>query len=118
MKQNGKICKLATVRMKHDNFYQSLKAPRGGASSGIRRRVPVSIATYLSPSLACCPLERLEAHVRELEELGADMLHVDIMDGDFVANYCLGTEFVPLLHRITRLPLDVHLMVQRPEQKM
>lgn len=78
----------------------------------------MSIATYLSPSLACCPLERLEAHVRELEELGADMLHVDIMDGDFVANYCLGTEFVPLLHRITRLPLDIHLMVQRPEQKI
>ena len=49
----------------------------------------MSIATYLSPSLACCPLERLEAHVRELEELGADML-----------------------------PLDVHLMVQRPEQKI
>lgn len=80
--------------------------------------MPVSTAAYLAPSLACCPLERLEAHVRELEELGADMLHVDIMDGDFVANYCLGTEFVPLLHRITRLPLDIHLMVQRPEQKI
>ena len=78
----------------------------------------MSKAAYLSPSLACCPLERLEAHVRELEQLGADLLHVDIMDGDFVANYCLGTEFVPLLHRITRLPLDIHLMVQRPEQKI
>lgn len=78
----------------------------------------MSKAAYLSPSLACCPLERLEAHVRELEQLGADMLHVDIMDGDFVANYCLGTEFVPLLHRITWLPLDIHLMVQRPEQKI
>ena len=78
----------------------------------------MSKAAYLSPSLACCPLERLAAHVRELEQLGADLLHVDIMDGDFVANYCLGTEFVPLLHRITRLPLDIHLMVQRPEQKI
>lgn len=73
---------------------------------------------YVSPSVACGPLERLEAHVRELEALGTEMLHVDVMDGEFVENYCLGTEFIPLLHRITALPLDIHLMVQRPERKL
>ena len=73
---------------------------------------------YISPSIACCPLECLEEHVHRLERLGIEMLHVDIMDGDFVANYCLGTEFIPLLHRITKLPLDIHLMIQRPDQKL
>lgn len=73
---------------------------------------------YISPSIACCPLERLEEHVHQLESLGVEMLHVDIMDGDFVANYCLGTEFISLLHRITKLPLDIHLMIQRPDQKL
>lgn len=73
---------------------------------------------YISPSIACCPLECLEEHVHHLEQLGIEMLHVDIMDGDFVANYCLGTEFIPLLHRITKLPLDIHLMIQRPDQKL
>ena len=60
---------------------------------------------YISPSIACCPLECLEEHVHRLEQLGIEMLHVDIMDGNFVANYCLGTEFIPLLHRI--LPPDL-----------
>lgn len=73
---------------------------------------------YISPSIACCPLECLEEHVHRLEQLGIEMLHVDIMDGNFVANYCLGTEFIPLLHRITKLPLDIHLMIQRPDQKL
>lgn len=73
---------------------------------------------YISPSIACCPLERLEEHMRQLESMGIEMLHVDIMDGDFVSNYCLGTEFIPLLHRITNLPLDIHLMIQRPDQKL
>ncbi len=68
--------------------------------------------------IACCPLECLEEHVHRLEQLGIEMLHVDIMDGNFVANYCLGTEFIPLLHRITKLPLDIHLMIQRPDQKL
>ena len=56
--------------------------------------------------------------MHRLEQLGIEMLHVDIMDGNFVANYCLGTEFIPLLHRITKLPLDIHLMIQRPDQKL
>lgn len=73
---------------------------------------------YISPSIACCPLECLEEHVHRLEQLGIEMLHVDIMDGNFVANYCLGTEFIPLLHRITKLPFDIHLMIQRPDQKL
>lgn len=72
----------------------------------------------ISPSVACCPLERLEAHLAELDELGIDMLHVDIMDGEFVSNYCLGTEFVTLLHRICDMTLDIHLMTQRPDLKL
>lgn len=78
----------------------------------------MSSPAYISPSIACCPLEHLEEHVHRLEQLGVEMLHVDIMDGDFVSNYCLGTEFIPLLHRITKLPLDIHLMIQRPDQKL
>lgn len=78
----------------------------------------MSRPAYIASSVACCPLERLEEHICQLERLGVEMLHVDIMDGDFVSNYCLGTEFLPLLHRISKLPLDIHLMVQRPDQKL
>ena len=55
---------------------------------------------------------------RELERLHVEYIHVDIMDGEFVNNYCLGTEFIPLLHSMTNIPLDIHLMIMNPDRKL
>lgn len=73
---------------------------------------------YISPSICCCDLSRLRESVRELEAIQAEYIHVDIMDGEFVNNYCLGTNFVPLLRSLTKIPLDIHLMITNPERKL
>lgn len=73
---------------------------------------------YIAPSICCCDLSRLENSVRELERLQVEYIHVDIMDGEFVNNYCLGTEFLPLLHNMTAIPLDIHLMIMNPDRKL
>jgi ribulose-phosphate 3-epimerase len=66
----------------------------------------------------CADLMELRPHLRELEALGVDYLHVDVMDGVFVPNYALGADFVHQLHAETTIPLDVHLMVDSPEGKL
>jgi len=79
---------------------------------GDGRGCPIKVA----PSVMCGELGRLEQSVRRLEEAGADMLHVDMADGHFVPNLLLGLDTVCVLRRITTLPLDVHLMVDNPDQ--
>ena len=66
-----------------------------------------------SPSLMCMDLTRFREQVEILNER-ADMYHIDIMDGHFVSNITLSPFFVEQLRKITQLPLDVHLMVERP----
>lgn len=73
---------------------------------------PVQIA----PSILAADYANIEREVRRVEEAGADCLHVDIMDGHFVPNLTFGPEFVSMLRRVTRLPLDVHLMIQQPDR--
>lgn len=72
----------------------------------------------LSPSLMCADLMNLTPTLRVLEEAGADMLHIDVMDGEYVPNYAFGTDFIRRLQGETALPLDIHLMVNRPEAKV
>lgn len=67
------------------------------------------------PSVLSADLARLADQVRAVEEAGADWLHVDVMDGRFVPNLTFGPGLVAALRRITDLPLDVHLMVEQPE---
>lgn len=72
--------------------------------------------TLIAPSILSCDLLRLDEQVRTVEAAGADWLHVDIMDGHFVPALTFGPNIVAALRRVTRLPLDVHLMVEEPER--
>ena len=70
----------------------------------------------IAPSVLSTDLGRLREQVAEAEAGGADWLHVDVMDGNFVPNISFGAPMIRALKKISALPLDVHLMVQRPEQ--
>ena len=72
----------------------------------------------IAPSVMCAPLFQLDSCLGELERSGADLLHIDIMDGSFVPNYTLGTDFVRQLKKKSTLPLDIHLMIENPESKL
>ena len=68
----------------------------------------------LSPSILSADFVNLERDIRALKTAGADYVHVDVMDGLFVPNISIGIPVVAAIRRITDLPLDVHLMIDRP----
>ena len=70
----------------------------------------------IAPSILASNFAELGAEVRKVEEGGADVLHVDVMDGHFVPNISIGIPIVECLRKATRLPLDVHLMIEHPEE--
>lgn len=70
----------------------------------------------ISPSLLAADILNLERDVKMLEESGADWLHIDVMDGAFVPNITFGPQYVQALRKITKIPLDVHLMIEKPER--
>ena len=72
----------------------------------------------ISPSLMCADFLRLGDELKKLEEHGIEYLHIDIMDGEFVPNFQLGTDFIKQLKRGTSIPLDIHMMVKEPEKKL
>nr|MCS5552185.1 ribulose-phosphate 3-epimerase [SAR324 cluster bacterium] len=69
----------------------------------------------ISPSILSADFTRLAEQVREAEEAGVDYIHVDVMDGHFVPNITIGPLIVKALRPVTKLPLDVHLMIENPE---
>ncbi len=66
----------------------------------------------------CVDFLNLKEELAVLEKGGIEYLHIDIMDGVFVPNYTLGTDFVKMLHKATNIPLDIHMMVTAPEAKL
>ncbi len=69
----------------------------------------------IAPSILSSDFSRLGEEIRAVEAAGADLIHVDVMDGHFVPNITIGPLIVEAARRSTRLPLDVHLMITNPE---
>ena len=70
----------------------------------------------IAPSILSADFSRLADEVRAVEKAGADVIHVDVMDGHFVPNITIGPLVVQGLKKLTSLPLDVHLMIENPER--
>ena len=71
--------------------------------------------TLISPSILTADFGNIGEAVRKLEKAKADYVHCDVMDGHFVPNLTFGSKFVSDLKKYTKLPLDVHLMISRPD---
>jgi len=72
----------------------------------------------LAPSILSADFTRLGEQIAECEAAGADWLHIDVMDGHFVPNITMGPFIVEACRRVSKLPLDVHLMIEKPERHL
>ena len=72
----------------------------------------------IAPSIMCAPAYQVAEYVADMEKNNIELVHIDIMDGSFVQNYTLGTNFVKELKAKTHIPLDIHLMIEEPEKKL
>ena len=70
----------------------------------------------LAPSILSADFSRLGDEIKAVEEAGADYLHIDVMDGHFVPNITIGPLVVEAIKNVTKLPLDVHLMISNPDK--
>ena len=70
----------------------------------------------IAPSILSADFLKLGEEIKAAEDAGADMLHIDIMDGHFVPNITIGPSIVKLIRKTTSLPLDVHLMIEEPDK--
>lgn len=70
----------------------------------------------IAPSILSADFSKLGDEIRAVEKAGADVLHIDVMDGHFVPNLTLGPPIVQSIRKITKLPFDCHLMIEHPEK--
>ncbi|HET8540805.1 MAG TPA: ribulose-phosphate 3-epimerase [Anaeromyxobacter sp.] len=76
----------------------------------------MSLPLRIAPSLLSADFGRLAEEVRAVEAAGADLIHVDVMDGRFVPNITIGPLVIEAVRKVTRLPIDAHLMIVEPER--
>ena len=76
------------------------------------------MTSKISPSIMCIDFMDVGNNIRLLERGNVDYLHFDIMDGNFVPNYTFGPDFMNAIRKIAKLPFDIHLMVEKPENKL
>ena len=65
----------------------------------------------ISPSILSCDFSKLGDEIKSLETAGADLIHIDVMDGHFVPNLTIGPDVIKKIRPLTKLPFDVHLMI-------
>ncbi len=70
----------------------------------------------IAPSILSADFARLQEEIEAVEKAGADWIHIDVMDGNFVPNITLGPPVIRALRKTTKLPFDVHLMIESPER--
>jgi ribulose-phosphate 3-epimerase len=70
----------------------------------------------VAPSILSADFSCLDREIKKVELAGADMLHIDVMDGHFVPNITIGPTVVKYIRKVSKLPLDVHLMIENPEK--
>lgn len=68
----------------------------------------------IAPSILSADFSCLDREIKKVERAGADMIHIDVMDGHFVPNITIGPQVVKQIRKVTKLPLDVHLMIKNP----
>lgn len=76
------------------------------------------IVKKIAPSMMCVDFFRMEETLRIFEQEKIEFLHIDVMDGVFVPNITLGTDYVRQLRKVVKIPLDFHLMIDEPEKKL
>jgi ribulose-phosphate 3-epimerase len=72
----------------------------------------------ISPSIMCADFRHLEENIKILEQAGVEYFHFDIMDGIFAPNFTLGPDLMKSVREITKVPFDIHLMIQHPENHL